>query len=1643
MNTQVSYFKKALVVLMAVMMVFTMMPSMAWAENDASSDTGTSTEATKVVTDLKLIVGTYSATNPSAYLDMLDGKFSREQTDYRDIVMTDVGSGFQIYLGLSEEIQAAGTVYYSLFYNDTPGTGNGDQGTLTVRNNGLTVPFQFNGSLISKGEETKLTLRVGNRDENGYSVYEDYNFYVSYIRGLGTLKVLENKKQILSPIVPTGVNTFVNEFTGNIAAGTKTVSVQIKPSSTLSTAYIGETAFTTSSSKADIALADYLSKDGTYAEIPVILKWDATNESLPTQTRTYTLRLNFVDYIPQITAQPVDVTCGKDEAATLTVSATAPEGAALTYQWYEVNGETGTAIDGATEASYTAPTAESGEKTYYCVVTNTVNGLTYTVTSNSAFVKVYEWSVTPPKILNQLENVICNVNDVVTLYAEIVEPESGSISYQWYKDDTNLMTNSDLIIVDTSEIGEHSYYYEVLWLLDNEYYRFKSNTAVVKVTDGESVATNPTPSITKQPVPVTCDKGDKPTLSVEYYVDESVCGTITYQWYRLGTGLIVGATDRTYSPPTNSNRSSYYYCRVTNTYNGVKYVAQSDEARVDVNLTYLNTPEIVRDFGSYGKPSPKSYDIIEYETEYAVGSVPNYIYFQFKDADTAVDFSFQIYHNTKNSIENAELVKEATVNKIRTSTRDGASTYEYYANLNKSYDIGEHYFFCKVTASAKNEDIDTVELLMGPVKITFKEAEIEFDGNGTEINPYKLKTADDLAQLRTYVADGRSFIGTYFQVCNDITLPMDWTPIGCTKDGSTNIAQGANLNAFSGIFDGKISETQNAKIIVPVGGLPLFAYVNGATIKNLNIYGERIEGSGLVNCYTGVGLSGNAVTIEGVRLLSGTKTLKSGFIESVGGNGYAVASAGYVVTIRNCVIDEGVTVGYSGSENEIGSFAGRINGTIENCISAATVKGASYVGGILGTRDNAMSQCVVKNCTFNGIVEASGNYAGGIVGGGYDNQTAPNGASPTIVACSVTGTVTGNEAVGGIFGGDGFVAQTWDNVIGSISANRFSGKVSGNKYVGTIIGYRNSLNRYDTIEHNFYTKGCGTENAIGFVKYLDTNYQNPTKPEGTIIFNTENGTSGCPTVEGCSWRAKHNRTDDPLGKDMENLAKMVDSLPNEAICYDLVMSGTPKTEYYIGQDLDFTGVTFTAKWTDERDDHPTIGTGEDNIKVIGYDQNSNSVQTIILSYGYAQITMQVAVLKTPSSDPAKNTITVSFTLLGDDKHNEDGETHTLSKGNLKTWIAKKDYTLDLNATAGDLFKKVLAENNLKWTGDSANKYSTLYIESVQNPETKEYLGEFDNGTNSGWMYTINGKHPNVGVDAWFLEDGQNMVFHYTDDYNEEEDAAAWNGGAGGVVEEVKDVTTDTKTGTTTAPTDVKVSEKTNADGTKTKVADVKVSADNQKEILKQAKEKKSNEIILVVSSKSVGDATKADVTLDKSFIDSIVKDTDAKLTIKTPFGDKTYTQDELKAMSEAATGSAITITIEKAAEEPADDAAAKIEKAKSIVKDMKLVARSSKTAKKNIKAVLKNNAKTKASIQELKDLGFTVKYRFYRSTKKAASYKSTVTKKIATYTNTSGKKGTKYFYKVQVRVYDENGKLIAKTALKQCKYATRTWTKVK
>ncbi len=139
-------------------------------------------------------------------------------------------------------------------------------------------------------------------------------------------------------------------------------------------------------------------------------------------------------------------------------------------------------------------------------------------------------------------------------------------------------------------------------------------------------------------------------------------------------------------------------------------------------------------------------------------------------------------------------------------------------------------------------------------------------------------------------------------------------------------------------------------------------------------------------------------------------------------------------------------------------------------------------------------------------------------------------------------------------------------------------------------------------------------------------------------------------------------------------------------------------------------------------------------------------------------------------------------------------------------------------------------------------------------------------------------------------------------------------------------------------------------------------------------------------------------------------------------------------------GSSAAVTppaVDEAGDEAKTDeeiAAENAAKAAELASALKLTARSEKTAKGNIKVTLTVDSD---AIRQIEVLGYTVKYKFYRSTKKAASYKAKYEKADLTYTNTAGTKGTRYYYKARVMVYDAQGALVAKSELKQCKYACR------
>ena len=139
---------------------------------------------------------------------------------------------------------------------------------------------------------------------------------------------------------------------------------------------------------------------------------------------------------------------------------------------------------------------------------------------------------------------------------------------------------------------------------------------------------------------------------------------------------------------------------------------------------------------------------------------------------------------------------------------------------------------------------------------------------------------------------------------------------------------------------------------------------------------------------------------------------------------------------------------------------------------------------------------------------------------------------------------------------------------------------------------------------------------------------------------------------------------------------------------------------------------------------------------------------------------------------------------------------------------------------------------------------------------------------------------------------------------------------------------------------------------------------------------------------------------------------------------------ELKGLK---TGDKVEVIFKDQVTEPTKEELDKA--AKEVAGDLVLTARSAKLKNGSVKVMLKGDLKA------ITDAGYTVKYKFYRSTKKSAGYKAVLTKKAPSYVNTYGKKGTMYYYKAKVMIYDKEGNFVAQTALKQCKYANRLWTK--
>lgn len=290
------------------------------------------------------------------------------------------------------------------------------------------------------------------------------------------------------------------------------------------------------------------------------------------------------------------------------------------------------------------------------------------------------------------------------------------------------------------------------------------------------------------------------------------------------------------------------------------------------------------------------------------------------------------------------------------------------------------------------------------------------------------------------------------------------------------------------------------------------------------------------------------------------------------------------------------------------------------------------------------------------------------------------------------------------------------------------------------------------------------------------------------------------------------------------------------------------------------------------------------------------------------------VITRKSASETNNTgmIKVSFSMTGDDIHyimnTEDKYKPGESTGphNPETWIKKISVEIPKGSTV-----KYLTDMMLMNSGIEFHTVGGTYIDKIQIPETSQWLGEFDNGPNSGWMYRHNSYIANEGYATRTLNNGDSVGWFYTDDYTKEKNyESGWSNG-GSVVPEVS--------GSEEKIASVKLTVSAAVDGSNT----AKVTVDSTKikrcleEAAAAAKKAGDGAVPEVNLSVSVGEkATALETTVKTDAIKAIADVSDARLSIESTLGKLTFDNKTLSGfIKKAANNAEIIFGLAKADKE--------------------------------------------------------------------------------------------------------------------------------
>ena len=159
---------------------------------------------------------------------------------------------------------------------------------------------------------------------------------------------------------------------------------------------------------------------------------------------------------------------------------------------------------------------------------------------------------------------------------------------------------------------------------------------------------------------------------------------------------------------------------------------------------------------------------------------------------------------------------------------------------------------------------------------------------------------------------------------------------------------------------------------------------------------------------------------------------------------------------------------------------------------------------------------------------------------------------------------------------------------------------------------------------------------------------------------------------------------------------------------------------------------------------PSFTEGDQKVTLTAALSRGSEVQTVTFTL----------IVKAISQGVTNDYISIDFRLVGDSKHDRPG-----NHSRYIDWIPMTTLTFD-NVTQVSIYE-VFMEAIDKY-GFSQYGAQNNYVQEING------LSELDNGPNSGWMFMVNGKHTDVGLQDYFVGNGDIVVWHYSDDHNREQ-----------------------------------------------------------------------------------------------------------------------------------------------------------------------------------------------------------------------------------------------------------------------------------